>query len=90
MSIKLKAKVLVEKGAGLSSFVSDEQYETAGAKVISRAEIFEQSDIILQINAPTDEDLNSLKQGKNLKDMSLEEMDKLWDEAKLQEKKDDK
>lgn len=33
---------------------------------------------------------HSLNQGKNLKDMSLEEMDKLWDEAKLQEKKDDK
>lgn len=33
---------------------------------------------------------HSLKQGKNLKDMRLEEMDKLWDEAKLQEKKDDK
>ena len=33
---------------------------------------------------------HSLKKGKNLKDMSLEEMDKLWDEAKLQEKKDDK
>lgn len=33
---------------------------------------------------------HSLRQGKNLKDMSLEEMDKLWDEAKLQEKKDDK
>lgn len=33
---------------------------------------------------------HSLKQGKNLKDMSLEEMDKLWDEAKLQEKKDDR
>ena len=32
---------------------------------------------------------HSLKQGKNLKDMSLEEMDKLWDEAKLQEKKED-
>lgn len=32
----------------------------------------------------------SLKQGKNLKDMSLEEMDKLWNEAKLQEKKEDK
>lgn len=30
---------------------------------------------------------HSLKQGKNLKDMSLEEMDKLWDEAKLQEKR---
>lgn len=33
---------------------------------------------------------HSLKKGKNLKDISLEEMDKLWDEAKLQEKKDDK
>ena len=33
---------------------------------------------------------HSLKQGKSLKDMSLEEMDKLWDEAKLQEKKEDK
>lgn len=30
---------------------------------------------------------HSLKQGKNLKDMSLEEMDKLWNEAKLQEKR---
>ena len=33
---------------------------------------------------------HSLKKGKSLKNMSLEEMDKLWDEAKLQEKKDDK
>ena len=33
---------------------------------------------------------HSLKQGKNLKDMSLEEMDKLWNEAKLQEKKEEK
>lgn len=33
---------------------------------------------------------HSLKQGKSLKDMNLEEMDKLWDEAKLQEKKEDK
>ena len=29
---------------------------------------------------------HSLKQGKNLKEMTLEEMDKLWDEAKAQEK----
>ena len=29
---------------------------------------------------------HSLKQGKSLKDMTLEEMDKLWDEAKHQEK----
>ena len=29
---------------------------------------------------------HSMKQGKSLKDMTLEEMDKLWDEAKRQEK----
>lgn len=32
---------------------------------------------------------HSLKQGKNLKDMSLEEMDSLWNEAKLQERNSD-
>lgn len=31
---------------------------------------------------------HSLKQGKSLKDMTLEEMDKLWDEAKAMERKD--
>ncbi len=31
---------------------------------------------------------HSMKQGKNLKDMTLEEMDRLWDEAKEAEKKD--
>ncbi len=31
---------------------------------------------------------HSLKQGKNLKDMTLEEMDKLWDEAKALERKE--
>ena len=31
---------------------------------------------------------HSLKQGKNLKDMTLEEMNKLWDEAKAMERKD--
>ena len=31
---------------------------------------------------------HSLKQGKNLKDMTLKEMDKLWDEAKAMERKD--
>lgn len=31
---------------------------------------------------------HSLKQGKNLKDITLEEMDKLWDEAKAMERKD--
>ena len=30
---------------------------------------------------------HSLKQGKSLKDMTLEEMDKLWDEAKAEERK---
>lgn len=31
---------------------------------------------------------HSLKQGKSLKDMTLREMDELWDEAKAQERKD--
>ena len=41
-------------------------------------------------NGESDNLIDSSYNNKNLKDMSLEEMDKLWDEAKLQEKKDDK
>jgi XTP/dITP diphosphohydrolase len=32
----------------------------------------------------------TLKQGKDLKNMTLEEMDKIWDEAKLLEKESNK
>ena len=47
------ATVLVEKGAGLGAFFSDEEYKAAGAQIIDSAkEIFEKSGLILKVKEP--------------------------------------
>jgi NAD(P) transhydrogenase subunit alpha len=59
----LKADVLVEKGAGNHSYVSDEEYEAAGAAIASRDEVLQKSSILLQINRPEIEEVKRLREG---------------------------
>ena len=56
----LKTGVLVEKGAGLAAMSSDNVYEEAGAKILSREEVFKQAKIILTVNAPAEGDMKLL------------------------------
>ncbi len=60
--IKLKAEIIIEKGAGLLAFASDKQYLDAGATVISRSEVFAQADILLSINAISKDEVLKLKE----------------------------
>jgi NAD(P) transhydrogenase subunit alpha len=60
--VELKTEVLTEKGAGEKAFAPNDQYEKAGAKVVSRKEIFEKADVLLQIQPPSDDDLKNLKE----------------------------
>ena len=47
------ATVLVEKGAGLGSFYSDEEYKKAGAEVIDSAkDLYDRSHLILKVKEP--------------------------------------
>lgn len=47
------ANVLVEAGAGVGAFFSDEEYQAAGAKIVAKAaDVFAQSDIILKVKEP--------------------------------------
>lgn len=47
------ANVLVEKGAGMGSFVADSDYEAAGARIVEDPkEVFAKSDIILKVKEP--------------------------------------
>jgi len=48
---KLGASVIIEQSAGADAGFPDEQYVARGAHVVSRAEIFQQSDIIVQVRA---------------------------------------
>lgn len=58
---ELKVEVLVEKAAGEKAFASDDDYKDAGAAVVSRKEIFEKAEVLLQIQPPSGDDLQNLK-----------------------------
>lgn len=60
--IKKGFEVLIERGAGERSFISDECYIEAGARVTSREEVFN-SDVILKVNAPSIEEAQNVKAG---------------------------
>jgi H+-translocating NAD(P) transhydrogenase subunit alpha len=60
----MKVKVLVEQGAGENAFTPDAEFETAGAKIVSRAEVFSQSEVLLQIQPPADVDIQKIQKNQ--------------------------
>lgn len=64
--IRLGATVQVEAGAGSRAFTPDTLYNAVGAQVVTRQEILESSNVILHIQPASDEEINSLSNGKVL------------------------
>ncbi|GHB68217.1 Re/Si-specific NAD(P)(+) transhydrogenase subunit alpha [Persicitalea jodogahamensis] len=55
---------LIETGAGEASYFSDEKYHDAGAGIAPTAQAaFADADVILKVNAPTEEDVAAMKEG---------------------------
>ena len=50
----------VETGAGAGSFISDEDYKTAGAEIVS--DVYSDADLIIRINPPLDNELSMIKE----------------------------
>jgi H+-translocating NAD(P) transhydrogenase subunit alpha len=48
---KLGASVAIEESAGAAAGFSDEQYASRSARVVTRAEVFRQSDIVVQVRS---------------------------------------
>lgn len=63
--ISLGFEVVVAKNAGKKAGFSDEDFVNAGAKIVSQKEAFD-SDIVLKVNAPNDEEIALLKEGATL------------------------
>jgi NAD(P) transhydrogenase subunit alpha len=62
-----KIDVSVEAGAGALSFAADGEYQTAGARVdASLGALFADADAVLQIRAPSIDDVKRLKEGCTL------------------------
>ncbi len=55
--VKKKITVLIESDAGTSSCASNEEYVDAGAAIQTKEHILKESDLVLKINAPEDEDI---------------------------------
>lgn len=52
--------VLIEKGAGLGSGISDQEYKKAGAKLIDEPkEIYDQSQLVMKVKEPLPEEYPS-------------------------------
>lgn len=62
--VNFRVTVLVESGAGLTAFAPDDEYEKAGARLVSRAEILEQAGLIVKINPFPSSDFLLLKEGQ--------------------------
>ncbi|HLW06748.1 MAG TPA: Re/Si-specific NAD(P)(+) transhydrogenase subunit alpha [Marinilabiliaceae bacterium] len=71
----LKAQVLVEQQAGATAFASDAAYGEAGAEVVSREQIFEKADVLLQIHPPSVEETSRLKKNQ----VWISAFNPLWD-----------
>ena len=60
--IGLGYEVVIERGAGMRANFSDAAYKEAGAPVVDAHEAWS-SDVVLKINAPTDEEVGRLRPG---------------------------
>ncbi len=61
---KAGTEVLVESGAGVSSFISDGEFQEAGAVISpSRDELLSGVDVLLKVNKPTLDEIGKLKEG---------------------------
>lgn len=65
-------RILVEQGAGIAAGYPDAEYQDAGAELVSRDAIFDQAEVILQVQTPGSnnvngaEDLDKLHKGQLL------------------------
>ena len=64
---KLEFEVLVEAGAGIAASFRDEDYTSAGCKIIDDAsEIWQTADVVLKVRSPDDSQIQQLREGQTL------------------------
>jgi len=63
---KMGIDVVVENNAGERAFASDSDYKTAGARLASRRDVISESELLLSINPPVDDDIGFFREGQVL------------------------
>ncbi len=76
----LKVEVIVEQGAGETAFAADADYEAVGAKTVSRADVFNKAEVLLQIQPPAEGDTEKIKDSQ----VWISAFNPLWDTQLVQ------
>jgi len=58
--------VAIEKGAGENAYAPDKDYETAGATIAGRKEVISKAAMLLSVNPPLEDDINTFPEGQVL------------------------
>jgi NAD(P) transhydrogenase subunit alpha len=61
---KLGVDVVVELHAGENAFAGDKEYVSAGATVASRKDVIAKADMLLGVNPPVDDEIESFREGQ--------------------------
>ena len=60
------AETLVERGAGEAAGFLDAAYEEAGAKLVSREDLYAQADLVVKVQRPSSDEVALLREGQVL------------------------
>jgi NAD(P) transhydrogenase subunit alpha len=58
------AEILVEQGAGDGAAIPDRLYTDAGARAVSRDELYREADVVARVQKPEGADVDSLREGQ--------------------------
>jgi len=75
---KIGIDVLVELGAGERAFAPDTAYQSAGARMADRKEVIGKAQMLLSINPPVEDDINSFREGQVLCSVLNPVVNSLW------------
>jgi H+-translocating NAD(P) transhydrogenase subunit alpha len=61
---KLGVEIIVEHSSGENAFAGDKAYQDAGALIAGRKEVISKSEMLLSVNPPLNDDINSFREGQ--------------------------
>jgi len=64
--IEMGFEVQIEKGAGLAASYFDAAYAEAGASLVEATQVWAESDLVLKVEPPSNEEASQLKEGAHL------------------------
>lgn len=81
---KMGIDVLVEMKAGEKAYASDTDYSAAGARLATRKQVISEAELLISINPPVDDNINSFRDGQVLCSVLNPALNSEWlDNARL-------